>query len=128
MAPAKRWKPPARPSLSATNLTLAGGGLEGNPLVVAPGGELHLADPSSRIDNTTLRNQGILSGTGRIGGTLENETTGQVRAATVERLVFAGGGNHANNGLIDVAGGTIEFTGPTRKQQSKPRHRRDRRS
>jgi T5SS/PEP-CTERM-associated repeat protein len=111
----------AGPSLTlATNLILSGGRLEGNQLIVAAGGELHSTEPTSRIDNASLRNQGILSGSGRVASTLENETTGQVRATTGQRLVFSGNGNHVNNGLIDLAGGAIEFTGPVRNNSQNP--------
>jgi len=108
------------PLTIATNLTLDGGHLAGSQLIVLPAGEIQLANPNARIDNSTIRNQGILSGTGRIGGTLLNEPAGQVRVGSQERLVFSGSAANTNNGLIDISGGTIEFAGPTANNSLSP--------
>jgi T5SS/PEP-CTERM-associated repeat protein len=104
----------------ATNLTLDGGRLEGSQLIIAPAGEVRLADPSARIANTSVRNQGILVGTGSIFSALQNETAGQVRVGLGERLVFSGASSNTNNGLVDVNGGAVEFVGPTTNNSQTP--------
>src|SRR5947207_15950288 len=63
-----------------------------------------------------MSNNGLISGNGRLIGTLSNNSTGEVRASTGERLTFSnptalGGGFNGNSGQINLLGGIVEFGG-----------------
>ncbi len=69
--------------------------------------ELQLAG-TGRVAGTALANSGLVTGSGRVDANLNNQSTGQVRIGTDERLLLRGG-SHQNNGLIDVNGGELEI-------------------
>ena len=81
----------------AAGTTVANNGtiVLGGPLAVVTGG---------------VSNAGLVRGTGRLAGGLANATNGTVRAGGGDYLTVNGAGP-TNAGNIDLAGGTIEFTG-----------------
>jgi T5SS/PEP-CTERM-associated repeat protein len=74
-------------------------------------GELRLSG-AARVSGFALSNSGLIAGSGRVDADLNNFSTGQVRIAPGERMLFTGSPNQ-NVGLIDVSGGELEFTGGT---------------
>ncbi len=106
---------------SGGTLTIGGGNFASSGIFVEQGGTIDLASPytstsemhlngaTARISGTTLNNQALLHGDGRISTVLNNTSTGQVRASTGDRLAFTGTGN-TNAGSINILGGTVEFT------------------
>ena len=110
------------------NLALTGSGtlgavsVEGGTLIL--GNTLNtssvdiLADGALQVDssgrlNGVLLNSGVVSGGGEVVGSLTNNSGGEVRVATGERL-FVGApiSTHTNSGRIEVVGGEVEFRGP----------------
>src|SRR5581483_11718331 len=59
---------------------------------------------------TSLFNNGTLSGSGRIGLKLVNNSAGTVRALPGDTLNFTGSGGNSNAGTIDLVGGSIVMT------------------
>ncbi len=103
--------------LNVTNtLAVIGGAL----VVIEPGamlsagntannGEIVLGGQLARINGTTVTNSGLIHGDGRINATVFNQTFGEVRIGTGDRIHF----NEAsmlNAGLLSLQGGTAEFT------------------
>lgn len=79
-------------------------------------GEFDLNGGISTANVTTLVNSGLIRGDGRIvsnGGAnaMANNTGGEIRAESGKRLQFIGN-NAANAGVINLQGGTAEFTQP----------------
>ncbi len=70
-------------------------------------GELYLSG-TGRVSGSEFNNLGLVAGSGRIDANLDNATSGEVRIAAGERIVFDGS-SHANDGTIDVNGGELEF-------------------
>ncbi len=106
-----------RATLSAPTMSVLSGGVvavgnatvSASTLAVANGGEVQLTNPaSSRLQIPTVTNDGLIDGSGRISGTVTNNSDGEVSAATAQTLVISGSGN-SNAGLISLAGGTIHF-------------------
>ena len=65
---------------------------------------------AATINAATFTNTGLVTGSGRINNVITNGSAGQIRVAAGQRLeVLGSAGTSANNGLIDVDGGTIEF-------------------
>jgi hypothetical protein len=62
---------------------------------------------TGRVAGAALANSGLVTGSGRIDANLNNQSTGQVRIDTDQRLLLRGG-SHQNNGLIDINGGELE--------------------
>ncbi|MEX0642196.1 MAG: dockerin type I domain-containing protein [Pirellulales bacterium] len=75
---------------------------------ITPNGELVLENGRT-LSASLLANGGVIHGTGTIHAPVVNERSGQIRVGSGERLVLTGVGN-ANDGLIQVIGGEIEFT------------------
>jgi T5SS/PEP-CTERM-associated repeat protein len=75
-------------------------------------GELYLSGTARVSAGSPLNNQGLIAGSGRIDASLDNQSFGQVRIATGERLVF-NSSNHDNDGLVDVNGGELEIASGT---------------
>ena len=71
----------------------------------------------SLLQGDGLTNQGVISGYGIVASPLTNETDGQVRGETNQRLVFTGAGN-ANAGEISLGGGTDIAPTPGRSVHS----------
>jgi len=77
---------------------------------ITNGGELHLSGAAATVNSASLVNSGLVSGSGRINSPVTNNTVGQIRVQTGQRLELLGAaGTHVNNGIVDVDGGTIEF-------------------
>ena len=73
-------------------------------------GELHLAGSTATVSATALTNSGLVEGSGRINSVVTNNSAGQIRVATGQRLEILGAaGTNVNNGLVDVDRGSIEF-------------------
>ena len=84
-----------------------GGFISGN---VANNGEIVIDGVSATLQSPAVNNSGLLRGRGRVDARLNNQATGEVRAATGETLQFVDPGSSVNNGRINLLGGTIEFT------------------
>ena len=77
-------------------------------------GDILLEDPGALLSGATVVNNGLLRGRGRIGGRLNNQTAGEVRVSSGERLTFApalASGFHFNGGRLNLLGGEIDFVG-----------------
>ncbi len=107
--------------LSATTLTVSSGAqlslgqatlsVPGSNITIAPGGEIFLNNPStSTIQTGTLKNNGLLDGSGRLVGTLNNSTGGQLAVTPGQTITITGSGNlNSLGGTIALAGGTLHF-------------------
>ncbi len=83
-----------------------------NAASITSAGQL-VMDNDRTFSAPTLSNSGIIrgaGGSGTIDAVLTNQTVGQVRLATGEALMFNQAG-HTNAGLIEVIGGSVEFSG-----------------
>ena len=74
-------------------------------------GVVQLASPVARLGGS-VRNGGLLAGTGRIAGSLDNLAAGEVRVTAADSMRIDGA-THANAGLINLLGGAIDFGGGT---------------
>jgi hypothetical protein len=84
-------------------------------------GEVHLSGEVATISGGSFTNTGLLSGNGRVNAPITNNTAGQVRVTAGRRLEILGAsGTNVNNGLIDVDGGTIEFSRVVTNSSSNP--------
>jgi T5SS/PEP-CTERM-associated repeat protein len=84
-------------------------------------GEVHLSGEAATISGGSFTNTGLLSGNGRVNAPITNNTAGQVRVTAGRRLEILGAsGTNVNNGLIDVDGGTIEFSRVVTNSSSNP--------
>lgn len=98
---------PARLTLRAS--TLSAGGSSNMPLRVYGGATLELDDGLIQTGRA-IANDGIIRGSGRSTGTLENGPTGTVTVGAGQRLSFEGRATSQNNrGLINVIGGELWF-------------------
>ena len=80
-------------------------------------GDVSLNNFLSRVGGTTLVNNNLVRGEGRIDAALNNTATGQVRVGSGESLQFTSAGN-TNAGRIEAIGGEIEFTQDLTNQAS----------
>ena len=108
--------------VSGGQLTAGGGTFSTNLLSIESGGrfsvlsgftntnEIQLNGDSARIDGTTLTNQSLVHGSGRIQTTLDNQAGGEIRVNAGERLHLTEGG-HSNDGSVNVIGGELEVDG-----------------
>jgi len=106
-----------------TNLSVAPAGLNVDPgaLLQVNGGAIYstgtvtnngqvlLSAPTSLISSGTFQNNALVSGTGRITGTLNNGTLAEVRVDPSDSLQFQGPGNNSA-GKFTLNGGRLEFT------------------
>ena len=74
---------------------------------VATDGRIELN--GGHLNANTLNNHAVIQGHGRIGASLNNTATGQIRANSTDAILFTGTGN-LNHGNINLSGGTVEFT------------------
>ena len=88
-------------------IAMEGGTFIGGTIINA--GQINLSGASSTLGGTTLSNSNLITGTGTIEATLNNDPNGLVRAFTAEQLDFTGAGN-TNDGVIELLGGAIRFT------------------
>ncbi len=75
-------------------------------------GEIVINGAAAMINGGTLDNLGLLTGNGRIDMSLSNAPAGVVRVNAGNHLIIDGG-QHFNDGRIDLTGGTLEFNGFT---------------
>jgi T5SS/PEP-CTERM-associated repeat protein len=96
-------------TITATGLVQTNGGdFSGGGLTNS--GELQLIDRASNVTFGSVVNQGIITGNGRIAGTIANAATGQIIANPGDRISFINGlGFSSNSGRIDLFGGTVEY-------------------
>ncbi|MBN2294564.1 MAG: hypothetical protein JXM70_19195, partial [Pirellulales bacterium] len=74
-------------------------------------GELELTGYSSELRAVNLLNTGLIQGNGCIKAVLQNDTNGQIRVESGNRIVVdADAPNSINQGTIDLADGTFEYT------------------
>ena len=92
----------------AGHLLVTGGSFGAGDLVNT--GLVELDGATARIGGMALTNQGVLTGSGRIGAALGNTATGHVQIGAGQRMIFTGSGNN-NAGSVDVIGGEAQFTG-----------------
>ncbi len=90
-------------TVSGTATLLAGSGINNN-------GTMKLDDNLVATGGGTLTNNGTVRGSGLIGNSLTNNSSGQVQATTGKRLEFQASAN-TNSGSISFVGGEIVFTG-----------------
>jgi hypothetical protein len=80
---------------------------------VSNSGEIQLGGDGATLFNSggyTLTNTGLIHGDGAITFNLNNQSTGELRVESGNRIKFNGGGS--NFGRIDIQNGTLEFTSP----------------
>jgi hypothetical protein len=93
-----------------------------NSPVLSSGGEIQLANPNTSILQVSgaLQNSGLLDGSGRIVGTLQNNVTGELSVATAQSLTITGAAN-TNAGMIQLSVPHYRPHGPLhRPQQLRP--------
>lgn len=73
-------------------------------------GLLQLNGPAAKVTGFTF-NLGVVQGTGRFAGGMNNTTLGTVRARAGDYLVIEQSGL-TNSGNIELSGGTLEYTKP----------------
>jgi T5SS/PEP-CTERM-associated repeat protein len=73
-------------------------------------GTLQLNGPSAQVTGFAY-NLGVVQGTGRFAGGMNNSTLGTIRARAGDYLVIDSGGL-TNSGNIELSGGTLEYTHP----------------
>ena len=75
-------------------------------------GEIQLGGAAATLTGTgTLTNTGLVHGDGIIANAVTNNSGGEIRAESGDRLKFTGI-NGTNLGKINLQGGTVEFTQP----------------
>jgi T5SS/PEP-CTERM-associated repeat protein len=93
-------------------LSIDGGArFSSNSLNNSDGGELYLNGPTAQVTGTTLANNGLIRGEGKLTASVTNNSTGELRAESGRRIKFEGL-NGANAGQINLQGGTAEFVQP----------------
>jgi len=73
-------------------------------------GMLQLNGPAAKVNGFAF-NLGVVQGTGRFAGGMNNSTLGTVRARAGDYLVIETSGL-TNSGNIELSGGTVEYTKP----------------
>ena len=96
---------------SGSILQVQGGAFSSGSLTNS--GEIVLGGITSRINGSSLTNNGRITGTGQISSSLTN--TGEIRAVSGDRMVFSGASN-TNQNQINIIGGTVEFDGAIRNE------------
>jgi hypothetical protein len=76
--------------------------------VIDNDGEIELLGPTARLLADRIDNAGLVHGTGRIDGRVDNRPSGRIEAHDGERLVFTGF-SVDNDGMIAIDGGTMEM-------------------
>ena len=78
-------------------------------VTIAPGAQLDLATNATINYTLGISNQGLITGDGHLGGTMQNTATGEIRADSGKTLTLTGA-NNTNDGHISLLGGTAVFT------------------
>jgi hypothetical protein len=73
------------------------------------GGTLQLNGPASKVTGFVQNLSGIIQGTGRLAGGMNNGTGGTIRARLGDHLIVDQVGS-TNLGNIELSGGTLEYT------------------
>ena len=109
-------------NLTGDNLSISTSGLFGSGLTLPSGDAVNVTNKAciaagasltvqgGEFSAALLTNSGTIGGFGQINAPLINAPGGLVLALTGDHPVFTGGGN-VNQGQIQLAGGTLEFTG-----------------
>lgn len=93
---------------AAAIVNMTGGAL--NAGLIENHGELLLSDRASLVSAGAVINHGLISGDGRISGTVANMPGGEIRADSGDRVSFINGlGSSNNSGRINLLGGTVEY-------------------
>ncbi len=71
-----------------------------------------------RLSGGALTNSGILEGSGTVSTTLTNAAAGDIRIGAGQSIDFTSATATSNSGLIDVIGGSAEFTARVNNQAS----------
>jgi hypothetical protein len=101
----------AGPLTNAGSLAIEGGILNVNSSF-NNSGEIYLAGGVASLSGSgTITNVGLLRGDGVTNKSVNNNTLGEIRAETGKRVKLTGA-NGNNLGLIDLQGGTAEFSQP----------------
>jgi probable HAF family extracellular repeat protein len=101
-------------TLNVAELTTidVGGRITGNGTFNSSGGILNLGEIDLggylQLTGSTLVNEGVINGGGRVAMTLQNNTNCEIRVGTGEKMRFFNYAN-INDGTIEVIGGQIEF-------------------
>lgn len=91
-------------------LFLTGTATAGEGSSVAGGGRVVLQNGTGELaGNSSLTNNGLITGDGTVSKPVTNAATGQLRAEAGKTLVFTGAMG-ANAGTFSLQGGTLEFT------------------
>jgi hypothetical protein len=96
---------------AGAQLNVTGGMLNVETGALTNAGIIQLSSPTARIGAATIVNQGLLQGTGRVLGPLDNQFQGEVRVAANEQIRFETAIQSDNSGLINLLGGFADFTG-----------------
>ena len=84
------------------------GTLGAGSFIVNNGATLQLNGPGAAVTGFTANNAGLIQGTGRFFGGLNNGTGGTIRARAGDHLIIDGIGP-TNLGNIELSGGTVEY-------------------
>jgi hypothetical protein len=82
---------------------------------ILDGGTLSMENSASFVGGGTLSNTGVVHGTGQISSALQNSFSGLVSVQSTDHLKFTAASN-SNDGVIQLSGGTVEFTGALSNQ------------
>lgn len=85
------------------------GSLAAGPFILNNGGVLQLNGPTAVVSTFMANNSGLIQGTGRFAGGLNNGTGGTIRVNAGDHIIVQQSGL-TNPGAIELAGGTIEYT------------------
>lgn len=99
-------------------LRIADAGIASTTVSIINNGFVQLTGDTATLQSNSVLNNGVLQGSGRITGGLQNSASGGVRASGADRLVFLGPAG-LNAGRIEAStGGTVEFRQPLTNNSS----------
>lgn len=104
-------------SVHRTRLLLNSGSLSVNAsATIESNGELVVSE-NKNLSANTVRNYGVIRGSGTVAGDMANYNGGEVRVAAGESLTVSGSA-HTNEGKIEVIGGELEVLGSVTNEVS----------
>jgi hypothetical protein len=86
------------------------GGVLDSPAGIVNNGIIQLASPVARLSGASLQNNALLSGSGRVIASVDNQEDGEIRVSSTDQLRLEAGSN-TNAGLINLLGGVADLTG-----------------
>jgi fibronectin-binding autotransporter adhesin len=86
------------------------GSISATTSIVNNGGVLKLNGPLANVNSLMTNTSGVIQGSGRFVGGLNNGASGTIRAAANDHIVVQGAAFN-NPGMIELLSGTVEYTG-----------------